>query len=61
MKKILAVLCSAVLTVAMTVTAFAQPSVVASGVVTVSTKRLMQMVIQLVKLKLIQLNQDLIT
>ena len=34
MKKILAVLCSAVLTVAMTVTAFAQPSVVASGVVT---------------------------
>ena len=34
MKKILAVLCSAVLTVAMTVTAFAQPSVIASGVVT---------------------------
>ena len=30
MKKILAVLCSAVLTVAMTVTAFAQPSVIAS-------------------------------
>lgn len=34
MKKVLAVVCSAVLTVAMAVTAFAQPSVVASGVVT---------------------------
>lgn len=34
MKKILAVVCSAVLTIGMAVTAFAQPSVTASGVVT---------------------------
>lgn len=34
MKKVLAVICSAVLTIGMAVTAFAQPSVVASGVVT---------------------------